>query len=153
MDTNIIGRMRIIGVDEPATPNIRYVIAGDLSDDCQGNALGIGLADLTTRRLFDKIDFHKTNENVITSTFLHRAMIPIILDNDLEAMRTALRCSWGVVPEQARIIRIANTLHLEYLYVSESLLPEIRTLDDVEVVGRPEAMQFDSQGVLHPFHK
>lgn len=38
---------------------------------------GIGLADLTTRRLFEKIDFQIMNENVGTSTFLHRAMISI----------------------------------------------------------------------------
>ncbi|MFE5323213.1 lactate racemase domain-containing protein [Paenibacillus sp. NPDC056579] len=148
MDTNIIGRMRILGVDEPASPNIKYVIAGDLSDECQGNALGIGLADLTTKRLFEKIDYHKTNENVITSTFLHRALIPIILDNDLEAMRTALRCCWGVSPEQARIIRIANTLHLEHMYVSESLIPEIEALDHVKVVGDLEEMKFDGSGVF-----
>ena len=148
MDTNIIGRMRILGVEEPESPSIKYVIAGDLSDECQGNALGIGLADLTTKRLFEKIDFHKTNENVITSTFLHRAMIPIILDNDLEAMRTAIRCCWGVIPEKARIIRIANTLHLEHMYVSEALLPEIEAIDDVEIVGDLEEMKFDSNGVF-----
>ncbi|MFD0682018.1 MULTISPECIES: lactate racemase domain-containing protein [unclassified Paenibacillus] len=153
MDTNIIGRMRINGVDEPASPRIGYVIAGDLSDECQGNALGVGLADLTTKRLMEKIDFHKTNENVITSTFLHRAMIPIIIDNDREAMRTALRCSWGILPEQARIMRIPNTLHLEYLYISESLLPEVRGLDHLEVVGELEEMQFDINGnFIGSFH-
>ncbi|TBL75781.1 lactate racemase domain-containing protein [Paenibacillus thalictri] len=146
MDTNIIGRMRISGVEEPASPVIQYVIAGDLSEECQGNALGVGLADLTTKRLFDKIDYHKTNENVITSTFLHRAMIPIILENDRAALTTALRCSWGVKPEQARVMRIANTLHLEHLYVSEALLPEIQALDYVEIVGEPADMQFDEHG-------
>ncbi|WP_240417810.1 lactate racemase domain-containing protein [Paenibacillus periandrae] len=148
MDTNIIGKMRILGEEEPEFPKIKYVIAGDLSDECQGNALGIGLADITTKRLFDKIDFHKMNENVITSTFLHRAMIPIILDNDLEAMRTALRCSWGVVPEHARVIRIPNTLDIEFMYVSESLLPEIRALDHVEIVGDITEMQFDDNGIF-----
>lgn len=146
MDTNIIGRMRIVGEEEPASPRIGYIIAGDLSEECQGNALGIGLADLTTKRLFQKIDYHKTNENVITSTFLHRAMIPIVIDNDREALRTALRCSWGVDPERARIMRIANTLHLEYVYISESLLPEIRSMSHLEVIGEPEEMRFDSDG-------
>ncbi|MCR8632291.1 nickel-dependent lactate racemase [Paenibacillus radicis (ex Xue et al. 2023)] len=146
MDTNIIGRMRILGVEEPASPAIKYVIAGDLSEECGGNALGIGLADLTTRRLFEKIDYVKTNENVITSTFLQRAMIPIILENDREAMSTALRCSWGVNPEQARVMRISSTLHLEHLYVSEALLPEIEALGHVEIVGELEEMQFDADG-------
>ncbi|MBW7457879.1 nickel-dependent lactate racemase, partial [Paenibacillus sepulcri] len=82
MDTNIIGRMRIQGEAEPVSPRIKYVIAGDLSEESHGNALGIGLADLTTTRLVDKIDRKIMNENVITSTFLSRASVPITLDND-----------------------------------------------------------------------
>ena len=148
MDTNMIGRIRIVGVEEPASPRIKYVVASDLSEESHGNALGIGLADLTTKRLFEKIDFHNMNENVITSSFLHRAMIPIVMDNDREAMSAALRCNWGVDPQQAKIVRIPNTLHLEYVYVSESLLPELRHLSHVEIVGEAEDMQFDEEGYL-----
>lgn len=146
MDTNIIGRIRILGAEEPASPRIKYIIASDLSEESHGNALGIGLADLTTRRLFETVDFQKMNENVITSTFLQRAAIPIVMDNDREAIAAALRANWGVPPEEARIIRIPSTLHLEYLYVSEALLPEVESLPDVEVVGRPEEMKFDEAG-------
>ncbi|MCZ8517089.1 lactate racemase domain-containing protein [Paenibacillus filicis] len=148
MDTNIIGRMRILGVKEPEMPSIKYIIASDLSEESHGNALGIGLADLTTRRLFEKIDFQKTNENVITSTFLTRAAIPIVMESDREALIAALRCNWDVKAEDARIIRIPNTLHLEHLYVSEALLPEIQNLDHVRIVGTPEYMSFDEQGYL-----
>jgi hypothetical protein len=146
MDTNIIGRLRILGEEEPAIPDIKYIIASDLSDASHGNALGIGLADLTTRRLYEKIDHRAMNENVITSSFLHRAMIPIVMDNDLEALQAALRSTWGIQPQSARIVRIPNTLHLEYAYVSESLLPELRGLPHIEILGEPEAMVFDSEG-------
>jgi len=148
MDTNIIGRMRILGAQEPASPRIKYIIASDLSEETHGNALGIGLADITTRRLFEKIDFRKTNENVITSTFLHRGMIPIVCENDREAFAAALRANWGVDPERTRFVRIANTLHLEELYVSEPLLPELEGLSHVEIVGDPEELKFDGQGYL-----
>jgi len=146
MDTNIIGRLRIAGEREPESPRIKYIIASDLSEASHGNALGIGLADLTTRRLFEKIDFRATNENVVTSSFLHRAMIPIVLENDREALRTALRCLWGVEPAKARVVRIANTLHLKYAYVSESLLPELAGEPHVEVLGEPEEIRFDETG-------
>lgn len=149
MDTNIIGRMRILGVVEPANPRIKYVIASDLSEASHGNGLGIGLADLTTRRLFDKLDLPVMNENVITSSFLHRAMIPLIAGSDREALSAALRCNWGIRPEAARIVRIPNTLHLEYLYVSEALLPEIGSLPHVEVVGEAAEFEFDADGYLH----
>lgn len=146
MDTNIIGRIRILGVQEPTSPRIKYIVASNVSDESHGNALGIGLADLTTRRLFNQIDHHAMNENVITSTFLHRAMVPIVLDNDREAISAAIRANWGTEPEQARLMRIPNTLHLEYLYVSENLLPELTGLDNIEVIGEPMEMEFDSDG-------
>jgi hypothetical protein len=146
MDTNIIGRVRIAGVTEFEKPRIKYIVAGDLDETSQGNALGIGLADVTTKRLFDKINFQKTNENVITSSFLHRGMIPLVLDNDRQAVETALRANWGVESSQARFARILSTLHLEHLYVSESLLPELQGRSDLEIIGEPEPMTFDVNG-------
>ncbi|WNF36297.1 lactate racemase domain-containing protein [Bacillaceae bacterium IKA-2] len=151
MDTNIIGRIRVLGVKEPATPSIKYLIASNLSEASHGNALGIGLADLTTKRLFDKIDFQKMNENVVTSTFLDRAKIPIILDNDQEALIAALRANWGVTVEQARIARIANTLHIGELYVSEVVYNEIKNNDDIEVLKELEDMEFESNGYFARF--
>src|SRR3712207_1751264 len=57
MDTNVIGRFRILGVEEPESPNVKYLIVSDVSEASHGNAIGIGLADLTTRRLFEKINY------------------------------------------------------------------------------------------------
>lgn len=152
MDTNIIGRMRILDVQEPETPKIKHIIAGDLSEVSHGNALGIGLADLTTRRLFNKINMKIMNENVITSSFLLRAMIPIVMDNDREALSAALRSTWGVPPESARIIRIANTLHLETMLVSESIYQEIKAYPDISIEGEPFELIFDEQGnMIHSF--
>lgn len=151
MDTNIIGRMRIQGTPEPELPRIKYVIAGDLSDESHGNALGIGLADLTTSRLVDKINRRIMNENVITSTFLHRAAIPIVLDNDRAAIEAALRANWNVPIEQVRLARIYSTLHLEHLYVSEAVYETIRSLPGVSAEGTFEPLAFDEAGNLLPF--
>ncbi|MFM1651562.1 lactate racemase domain-containing protein [Brevibacillus sp. B_LB10_24] len=148
MDTNIIGRLRIQGTPEPDSPRIKYIIASDLSEASHGNALGIGLADLTTQRFFDKIDFKAMNENVITSTFLARASVPIVMPSDRDALAAALRANWGVEPAKARIMRIPNTLHLEYVYVSEALLPEVAVLPGVEVAGELGDFEFDDHGYL-----
>jgi hypothetical protein len=146
MDTNIIGRIRILGVEEPVTPKVKYLIAGDLSEPSHGNALGIGLADLTTERLFKKIDFQAMNENVITSTFLARAMVPIILKNDRAAIEAAQRGNWGVDAKDMRLVRIPNTLDIHHLYISESLIPEVEKLEHVEIVGTAEEVTFDQDG-------
>ncbi len=75
MDTNIIGRIYIDGEEEPEKPKITRIVVTDLTEKTHGNAIGIGLADLITRRLFSKIDFNATYQNAITSTFLHRGKI------------------------------------------------------------------------------
>ncbi|MGM0876804.1 MAG: lactate racemase domain-containing protein [Bacillota bacterium] len=150
MDTNIIGRIRVLGVEEPKNPSIKYLIASNLSEASHGNALGIGLSDLTTKRLFEKIDLGTMNENVVTSTFLDRAKIPIVLDNDSEALQAALRATWGVDAEDARIVRISNTLHIGELYVSEIIYHEVKNQDNIEVVEGLTEMKFDNNGYFLP---
>jgi len=151
MDTNVIGRFRILGVEEPESPRVKYVIVGDISRESHGNALGMGLADLTTRRLADQVDRKAMNANVITSTFVERAKVPMVLENDREALETAVRCNWGVPPEETRFVRIPNTLHLEYLYVSENLVDEVLRNAGAEVIGDPQELRFDADGYFEGF--
>ena len=151
MDTNVVGRFRILGVEEPESPNAKYLIVGDVSEPSHGNALGIGLADFTTRRLFEKVDHEAMNQNVLTSTFVERAKIPMVMENDREALVAALRCNWGVEPEDTRFVRIPNTLHIRYVYLSENLLEEALANGNVEVVEDAAEPAFDESGNLKPF--
>ena len=151
MDTNVIGRFRIPGVEEPESPRVKYLIVSDVSEAAHGNTLGVGLADLTTRRLFEKINYEAMNANVLTSTFLERAKIPMILESDREALEAAMRCNWGVEPEDTRFVRIPNTLHLRYLYISENLLEEATANGNVEVVEEAAEAEFDEAGYFTSF--
>ncbi len=151
MDTNVIGRFRILGVDEPESPAVKYIVVGDVSEESHGNALGVGLADLTTQRLADRVEREAMNANVITSTFVERAKVPMVLASDEEALRTAIRCNWGVPPDETRLVRIPNTLHLEYLYVSENMVDEALANAETEVVGDPEELRFDREGYFEGF--
>ena len=151
MDTNVVGRFKILGVEEPESPDVKYLIVGDVSEASHGNALGVGLADFTTRRLFEKVDYEAMNQNVLTSTFVERAKIPMVMENDREALEAAVRCNWGVEPEDTRFIRIPNTLHLRYAYLSENLLDEALANGNVEVVEEAEELDFDENGNLASF--
>src|SRR5215216_5837190 len=151
MDTNVIGRFRILGVEEPESPDVKYLIVGDVSEAAHGNALGVGLADLTTKRLFEKINYEAMNANFLTSTFLERAKIPMVLENDKDALEAAIRCNWGVEPEDTRFVRIPNTLHLRYAYISENLLGEALASGNVEVVEEAASLEFDESGYFSPF--
>lgn len=133
MDTNIIGRIYIDGEIEPEKPKIKRIVVTELTEKTHGNAIGMGLADFITRKLFDKIDFNATYQNAITSTFLYRGKIPIIAENPRQAIEWALMTSGPIDISNARIIRIKNTLSLNELYVSKSVLEKIK--DKIEIIG------------------
>jgi Lactate racemase N-terminal domain len=151
MDTNVVGRFRILGVEDPESPEAKYLIVSDVSEASHGNALGVGLADFTTQRLFEKIDYEAMYQNVLTSTFPERAKIPMILASDREALEAAIRCNWGIEPEDTRFVRIPNTLHLRYAYLTENLLDEAIANGNVEVVGDAAEMEFDEDGYFTSF--
>lgn len=151
MDTNVIGRFRAPGVDEPDTPDVRYIVVSDVSPESHGNAIGMGLADVTTRRMFDHVELGPMNENTLTSTFLERAKIPMVRENDRDAIEAAVRCNWGVAPEDTRLVRIPNTLQLEYVDVSENLVDEALAGGNAEVASDPGPLPFGSDGYLAPF--
>ena len=131
MDTNVIGRLRIPGQPEPATPRIKAIIACDLTEATHGNALGMGLADFTTRALAAKVDFRLTAKNVLASGFLERGRLPLVLDDAAEALRAALAHAFRDRPQdqaRARVVGIRSTLELEEFTVSENLIAEARKL-------------------------
>lgn len=148
MDTNIIGRLMIRGEKEFERPEIDKIIVRDVTPESHGNAIGVGLADITVRRVIDKMDSHATYTNVLTSGFLNRANIPPTFDTDKEAIAVALSTFKRIKPEEVRVVRIKNTLQLEKVYISEVLLKEVKGRADIEIIGSPGEMSFDAEGNL-----
>jgi hypothetical protein len=132
VDTNVIGRLRIPGQPEPESPRIKTIFVRDLTDQSHGNAIGMGLVDVITRRFFERIDFAATYENMLTTTFLERAKTPIIAETDRQAIGIALRAG-GATPAAARILRIRNTLRLEELQASPAVVEELRGRTGIEL--------------------
>jgi hypothetical protein len=133
MDPNIIGRIKVKGTPEPKKPAISTLVVNDLSEESHGNALGIGLADIITRKLFEKIDFKAMYANVVTTTFLERGKTPVVADSLLHAFAMALTTVEGRAYEELRVIRISNTLHLEEMLLSPILYQELA--DQVELLS------------------
>lgn len=147
MDSNVIGRMYITGEPEPERPRIKMIVVSDLTEESHGNAAGVGFADICTRSLLDKIDFVKTNTNVVTSTFYIRGKLPMIAGNTREAYEWAIRGCLPIPPGEERIARILDTLHVAELQVSAAVLRDIQHRDDIEILGEPEEW-LDSDGEL-----
>ncbi len=150
MDSNVIGRATNPHEPFPADPRILWIVVLDLTDLSHGNATGIGNADFTTRRLVDKIDMKATLINCITACAPGGARIPATFDTDREAIETALSCIGLTPPEQARVIRIKNTLVLGELEVSEAFLGELAGRPDLVRLGDPAPLAFDAAGRLLP---
>jgi len=150
MDTNVIGRPSNPHEPFPADPKILWIVALDLTDESYGNATGIGNADFTTRRLVEKIDMKPTLINCITACAPGAAKVPATYETDREAIETALSCIGLAPPEQARVVRIKNTLLLGEIQVSEALLPEIAGRADLTQLNEPAPLAFDAGGRLAP---
>ena len=150
MDTNVIGRQSNPHEPFPADPKILWIVALDLTEESGGNATGIGNAEFTTRRLRDKIDWKKTAINCLTACAPNGAKMPLAFDSDREAVESALDCIGLTPPEQARVIRIKNTLVLGEIECSEAFLPEIAQRSDLEVIGVPRPLGFDAGGQIVP---
>ena len=149
LDTNIIGRLYINGEEEIKIPNIKQLVAIDLTEKSHGNAIGIGLADITTRKLVNKINYKSMYANAITCTFLRRAKIPIIANTEREAIEIALRTCWMPNIDEIKLIIIKNTLNLEYLYVSKAIWDKIKDSQKVEVCGDWRKISFNRTGQIN----
>ena len=149
-DPNITGRNNrgVTGFDDP---RVQKIVVLDLSAKTSGNATGLGLADVITRRLYEKIDYPSTYANVITSAYLDGALIPIPMRTDREAISLAVKTLVRVESGQVRIVRIRDTLSIEHISVSEPMLDEVHASSNMEVVGELAPFDFDDRGSLTPF--
>jgi hypothetical protein len=120
LDTNVIGYRGVKGLDDLDKPDIKVIAALELAPASQGNAFGVGLADCITARLRSAIDEQKTFINVFTTGEMTRGKIPLTFSTDQELIEK-IRERFG----DHRWMFIANTLHLDQLYVSEDLRDEI----------------------------
>jgi len=146
MDTNVIGRPSNPHEPFPNDPKILWIVTLDLTEESYGNAVGIGNADFTTRRLVEKIDMKPTLINAITACAPGGAKVPATFDTDREAVETALSCIGLTPPEKARVIRIRSTLMLGEIEVSEAYAAEIAKRPDLTPIGDASPLPFDAAG-------
>lgn len=120
----------------------------DLTDESHGNGLGVGLASVITKRLFDKLDPEKMYSNCITSTVLSSARIPCVVADDREAIQFCIRTCVNIDKTHVRVVRIPDSLHIGHIMLSEAYYPGISRYPDIEAESEPACMEFDGQGIL-----
>lgn len=124
----------------------------DLSEASHGNALGIGLANCITARLFNKIDMDAMYPNIVTNTVFKSGMIPFVVPTDKEALQLCIRTTNGVdrAPAKVRVVRIPNTSHIGTVMLSESYYEAVRAgkYPHLEALDEPAPLAFDDNGTL-----
>ena len=122
-----------------------------LSEGSHHNACGLGLADITTRRCLNDVDWESTWVNLTTNMMIDGGKIPMYQNNDCDALRVALRTCPRIDYSRARVVRIHDTLSLNEFEVSEAMLPEMRGTGNIEVLSEPYVLSFDRDGFLADF--
>lgn len=132
MDSNVTGRHRDLAGSVFTRPRVSRIFVRDLSSGSGGNANGIGLADFTSTRLVKQIDMEKTFVNAVTAISPEKGAIPIHFDTDRRCLDACLKTCGVMWPDMARVVRIRDTAHLEYIQISKALESEMEKNPDLE---------------------
>lgn len=144
MDPNVTGRSSMLGRWKPF---LERIVVLDLSEKSHHNGCGIGGADITTQRFFEKMDFRASYPNGITSHDPASMRIPPVMPNDRCAVKMALQtCMENDCDAGYRVVWMKNTLHMESFYISKALLGEAGRNPQITIEGEPEPVPFTREG-------
>ena len=140
MDPNITGRYQTPFASGGPTINKLAILS--VTEKSRGNVVGIGQADICTKRLHQAVDFETTYVNSLVATVTSVARLPMVLPSDYDAIRAAVMTCNIIDFNTVRLIRIRDTLHLGELLVSEALVPDYRERSNATIVDGPFDMSF-----------
>lgn len=154
MDTRVTGRSihaELDGADSvTATPGfirIRRIYVRDLTPHTEGNACGVGQAEMVHERLFRKTDFEKTNLNATTSLAFAAARMPMWFPSDKEAINFAMRNMGLPSAEEVRIVRIQHTNAVDHFLASPACVADLQG-NSMYRVQAAQPLEFDAAGDL-----
>lgn len=149
MDANVVGRKYNdhVATDQDVASCVRIFVRS-LTAETHGNAAGIGMAEFTTQQCVNQVDHLKTRTNCITANHPEAAMIPIVFDTDADAVDAALQTIGMVLPKNARVIQISDTLHLARTRVSEAYFPLVEQSDHLNFAGAAYDFPVDTSGQM-----
>lgn len=134
-DPNILGKSFLLNEFVLPVPNINRMVLLDVTEASHGNAVGMGIFDITTRKVFDQLNMEAIYANDIALGCMEDCKIPLVAADEWEAIRVAIKVLRNHDPKFLKIVRIKNTLHLEEVQVSEDLLDIVAKDPRLELLG------------------
>ena len=149
MDTKVVNRSVFGDYNPwPDTPRIERIFVRDLSDLSYNNAVGVGMADIVTDRLVDRVDWTPTRINSLTASTPSAIRIPIHYPTDRECLEAIAPTVGKFDMRELTIGWIRNTMELSLLAMSENLRPLIERNPMLEIVGPARDIEYDASGNL-----
>jgi hypothetical protein len=145
-DTNVVGRYHTAYAS--GGPDITRICALDITDKSHGNGNGLGILDFTTRRAYEKFDFEQSYPNSLTTTAPMSVKIPMVLKNDVQCVKAAIKTCNAADISSVRLVRVKNTVKLDEIEVSESLSSYVSAHPNLETMEGPYSLPFDGNGNL-----
>jgi hypothetical protein len=108
--------------------------------------MGMGQADFVHRDVLDGLDASKALVNAITASTVRGVRLPPVVENDRAGLQAALGTVGPVAGDEARVLRVTDTMRLERCYASAPLVEAARDRDDLRVVAEPGDLAFDDDG-------
>jgi hypothetical protein len=153
MDTKVANR-GVCGEYNPwdTAPRFERIFVRNLSELTYNSGVGIGMADVTTDRCVNRIDWVPTQLNSLTANTPAAIRIPIHFRTDRECLEKV----WPTVGKfnQKDIVVgwIRNTMELSRIMLTENLRPQIEANPNLEILEGPIEFPFDRQGdMVSPF--
>lgn len=75
--------------------------------------------------------------------------IPIIMESDKEAIQVCIRTCNEIDKQNARIVKIPNSLNIEHIMLLEAYMQEIKDNPDLIIESELHQLPFDENGNLY----
>ena len=148
MDPAVVGRVGIRSVPDPGKPFVNKLAVLGVTEDSYGNAVGLGNADYTTRKVANGVDLMPMYMNSITAGGTEGARMPAVLPDDRTVLQAMVATCWRSDLENVRLCQIRSTLHLHEILVAPALLEELEGRRDVKRLSDPAPLEFSAHGEL-----
>jgi hypothetical protein len=134
----------------PGLPSIGRIFVRELAAKTHGNAMGIGMGDVTTDRLVRQIDWEPTRVNALSASVPARIRVPTHFASDRECLRWVAATAGKFDPADVTFGWIRNTLELDRLAISPNLRARIDGQPQIEVEGEIDVRWDEAGNLLSP---
>jgi hypothetical protein len=133
----------------PELPSIRRIFVRNLAPESYGNAMGIGMADVTTERLVRQIDWEPTRVNALSSGIPSRIRVPAHFASDRDCLHWVAATAGKVDSAEVTFGWIRNTLELDRLAISPNLRAQIA--GQLQIEAEIDVQWDESGNLVSPF--